>query len=92
MSRPTIRDLIQDHADAHPERAEHMLADAFRIVSIEFALLEARQRDYGMHDPWCPARQAEVYQQRAAAAGYDVAYAVRECSCWLSDQDPKVQS
>jgi hypothetical protein len=42
MTRPTIRDLIQDHANSHPERAEKMLADAFRIVSIEFALLEAR--------------------------------------------------
>lgn len=42
--------------------------------------IEARQRDYGMHDPDCLRRASEIAQR------YTGAHVVpQECNCWLSE-------
>jgi hypothetical protein len=48
------------------------------------ANIEARQRDYGMHNPGCPVRRTEVAQ-----ASTDVYLIAGDCDCWLSE-DPGV--
>jgi hypothetical protein len=43
------------------------------------AAIEARQREYGMHDPGCKARAVE----RSNAHGLSY-YNPEPCNCWLS--------
>lgn len=43
--------------------------------------IEARQREYGMHDPGCPARWVERANQENAGPYYTP----RKCTCWLSE-------
>jgi hypothetical protein len=44
------------------------------------ARIEARQREYGMHDPDCPARLVE----KMNANGYGPHYVAQPCTCWLA--------
>lgn len=56
------------------------LVDGMRIDQLiaRVEAIETRQREYGMHDPECPARRTEVSQR------YTDAYLVpRLCECWL---------
>lgn len=48
-----------------------------RVVAIE-----ARQREYGMHDPGCPARLVE----RMNRNGGGPYYTPQPCTCWLSEE------
>lgn len=41
--------------------------------------IEARQRDYGMHDPDCPRRAVQRDQERTGVYLY-----MPECACWLA--------
>lgn len=54
---------------------------AIEIESLpaRIAAIEARQREYGMHDPDCPARLVERMNQNGGPY-----YVMQRCTCWLA--------
>lgn len=44
--------------------------------------IKQRQREYEMHDDWCPMRKDQVHQKNT-----DLHLNIRPCDCWLVRED-----
>lgn len=55
-------------------------SEQFKNIISRIEEIEARQREYNMHDPDCPARKTEKLN-----ALHTMYYTPQKCTCWLNN-------